>query len=592
MHADSFIHDMAIIMLVAGFITIIFHKLKQPVVLGYLLAGIIIGPHTPPFELVQDKHIIMILAELGIVFLMFSLGLEFSLKKLAQVGAAALIAALCETSLMINIGYRLGLHFGWNNMDALFLGAMMAISSTTIIVKALSEMGMKNYHFAQLIFGMLIVEDILAIGIIAILPGIAETGAIKGHAIFSTIGELSLFIIVALILGLLTIPRLLAYVAKFHSSEMLLISVLGLCFGFCLMVLALNYSIALGSFMVGAIVAEAKPLALIERLVTPVKDMFSAIFFVTIGMMFSPHMLLTNFVPIIIISALLVIGKVIGCTCGAYISGETGSTALRVGMSMAQIGEFSFIIATLGNTLKVTSDFLYPIAIAVSAITTLLTPYLIKLSPVLASQISKSSPQSLVKLSHKYTAWLSELQPKGDSALIVKIIVRITLQILANCALVAVVFIAGAYLATHLDQKLVEASGLVFNLQVHKAIICSIAMLISLPFIIAAYRKLKALSMMFAEILISSELANSNVYNLRRLIFEVVPLLSIYGIMSFIFSFSSHILPQGAIFWYIILGTIPAAIILWKPCIKLQSWLQIQLFSVMEDRQTDAEIHN
>ncbi len=591
MHADTFIHDIAIIMLVAGIITVIFHKFKQPVILGYLLAGIIIGPYTPPVELVHDKHTITTLAELGVVFLMFSLGLEFSLKKLAKVGATAFVAALCETSFMIFIGYNLGLHFGWKTMDSLFLGAMMAISSTTIIVKALGEMGMKHHRFAQLIFGMLIVEDILAIGIIAILPGVAMTGSLHGQAIFGTIGKLSLFIIAALIIGLLTIPRLLAYIAKFHSNEMLLIAVLGLCFGFCLMVLALKYSIALGSFMIGAIVAESKPLHLIEKLVAPVRDMFSAIFFVTIGMMFNPHVVMNYFIPILVISGFLIAGKVIGCTFGTYISGETGRTSLRVGMGMAQIGEFSFIIAALGTRLNVTSGFLYPIAIAVSAITTLSTPYLIKAAPIISENIRKTSPSSLVKLSHKYTSWLSDLQPKGDSAMIAKIIVRISLQVLVNCALVAVVFIAGTFIATHIDRQLNGISGITWNEQIHKSIICSIAMLISLPFLIAAYRKLKALSMMFAEVIISNSFAGKNTYKLRRIVFELLPVIAITGILSFILSLSNHILPNGWIFWTIIAGTIAIALIFWNQFVKFQSWLQIQLFDVMEEEKLDDGVY-
>ncbi|RTL00183.1 MAG: cation:proton antiporter, partial [Proteobacteria bacterium] len=251
MHGNSFIHDMAIIMLVAGIVTLLFNKWKQPVVLGYLAAGIIIGPHMPSILAVHDKTTITTLGELGVVFLMFSLGLEFSLKKIAKVGASAFITAICETSLMIAIGYNLGRYFGWQQMDCMFLGAMMAISSTTIIVKALGELGLKQHKFAQLIFGVLIVEDILAIGIIALLSGIATSGKIVGNNIVTTLGQLSLFIIVTLVIGLLTIPRLLGYIAKFKSNEMMLISTLGLCFGLCLAVITLNYSLALGAFMMG-----------------------------------------------------------------------------------------------------------------------------------------------------------------------------------------------------------------------------------------------------------------------------------------------------------------------------------------------------
>lgn len=292
MHAISFIQDLAVIMLVAGVVTILFHRLKQPVVLGYIVAGFIIGPHTPPFGLIHDEDTIKTLAELGVIFLMFCLGLEFSLRKLFKVGATAFIAAFLEIVLMIWIGFEIGRWFGWNTMDSLFLGAILAISSTTIIVKALNDLKMKNERFAQLIFGVLIVEDILGIGIIALLSGIAVSGTVSSGEVFSTVGKLSLFMIVALVIGILLVPRLLAYVAKFESNEMLLITVLGLCFGFCLLVVKLEYSMVLGAFLIGAIMAESRQLLKIESLIEPVRDLFSAIFFVAIGLMIDPQVLI------------------------------------------------------------------------------------------------------------------------------------------------------------------------------------------------------------------------------------------------------------------------------------------------------------
>ncbi len=278
-------------MLIAGLVTILFHRLKQPVVLGYILAGVIIGPHTPPFALIQDEHTIRTLSELGVVFLLFSLGLEFSLRKLARVGFTALVGAVTEIAVMLGIGWGLGRWFGWSNMDSIFLGAILSISSTTIIVKALSELKLKNERFAQLVFGILIVEDILAIALIALLSALATTGQVDTPEVFATLGKLSLFMVVALVLGILIVPRLLAYVARFDSSEMLLITVLGLCFGFCLLVVKLDYSIALGAFVIGAVMAESRQLKLIEQLTEPLRDMFSAIFFVSIGLLLDPAVL-------------------------------------------------------------------------------------------------------------------------------------------------------------------------------------------------------------------------------------------------------------------------------------------------------------
>lgn len=264
-------------MLVSGLVTIVFHHFKQPVVLGYIVAGVIIGPHTLPFPLITNQETIATLAELGVVFLMFSLGLEFSLRKLREVGVTALVAALAEIVLMVWIGYEIGRFFSWNTMDSLFLGAMLAISSTTIIVKALDELGMKQERFAQLIFGILIVEDILAIGMIALLSGIATSGSLDVGQVVGTFTRLVIFMVAALVLGILIVPRLLAYVARFKSNEMLLITVLGLCFGFCLLVVKLDYSIALGAFVIGAIMAESRELKAIEQIIEPVRDMASSI---------------------------------------------------------------------------------------------------------------------------------------------------------------------------------------------------------------------------------------------------------------------------------------------------------------------------
>lgn len=582
MHENAFIHDMALVMLVAGIVTLVFNRFKQPVVLGYLVAGVLIGPHflIQPLTSIHDKETINTLGELGVMFLMFSLGLEFSLKKIAKVGATAFIAAICETSFMIFIGYNLGKYFGWKQMDCLFLGAMMAISSTTIIVKALGELGLKQHKFAQLIFGILIVEDILAIGIIALLSGIATSGTVGGENIIATLGQLSLFIIVTLVVGLLVIPRLMNYIASFQSREMMLISVLGLCFGLCLVVLLLNYSIALGAFMMGAIIAESRQLQLIEHLIEPLRDMFCAIFFVTIGMMFDPQVLVVNYIPVLMISCALILGKVVGATAGTFMAGESGQNSLRVGMGLSQIGEFSFIIAGLGVSLGVTDPKLYPIAIAVSAITTLTTPYMINLAGVVIPAV-ETHAKLLVRISRRYTHWVQELHPEGDSALIVKIILKITAQIIVNSMLVAAVFIAATYLATRFNG--IFLNNALMGTNIHRAIICTMALLISLPFMIASYRKLKALSMMFSEVIVRERQFGNNIYRLRRVIYEILPIFGIMWIMSLIFSISKQILPEPLVFIGISLGVLVVGLIFWGTLVRWQSWLQIQLFKVMED---------
>ncbi|QLL13387.1 cation:proton antiporter [Pseudomonas chlororaphis] len=584
MHAISFIQDLAVIMLVAGVVTILFHRLKQPVVLGYIVAGFIIGPHTPPFGLIHDEDTIKTLAELGVIFLMFCLGLEFSLRKLFKVGATAFIAAFMEIVLMIWIGYEIGRWFDWNTMDSLFLGAILAISSTTIIVKALNDLKMKNQRFAQLIFGVLIVEDILGIGIIALLSSIAVSGTVSSGEVFSTVGKLSLFMIVALVIGILLVPRLLAYVAKFESNEMLLITVLGLCFGFCLLVVKLEYSMVLGAFLIGAIMAESRQLLKIERLIEPVRDMFSAIFFVAIGLMIDPQILLQYAWPIAVITVAVVLGKMLSCGLGAFIAGNDGRTSLRVGMGLSQIGEFSFIIAALGMTLQVTSDFLYPVAVAVSAITTLLTPYLIRGADPLSLKLAAVMPTRLSRVLGLYGEWLRSIQPHGEGALLASMIRRILLQVGVNLALVVAIFFSGGYFAARIGEYLQDWIG---DPSWQKALIWGGALLLSLPFLIAAYRKLKALSMLLAEMGVKPEMAGRHTQRVRRVIAEVIPVLSLLVIFLLLAALSSSILPTTELLVLIAVVTAAVAALLWRWFIRVHTRMQVALLETLDNHKQD-----
>ncbi|MFV3380825.1 MULTISPECIES: cation:proton antiporter [Pseudomonas] len=585
MHAISFIQDLAVIMLVAGVVTILFHRFKQPVVLGYIVAGFIIGPHTPPFGLIHDEDTIKTLAELGVIFLMFCLGLEFSLRKLFKVGATAFIAAFLEIVLMIWIGFEIGRWFGWNTMDSLFLGAILAISSTTIIVKALNDLKMKNERFAQLIFGVLIVEDILGIGIIALLSGIAVSGTVSSGEVFSTVGKLSLFMIVALVIGILLVPRLLAYVAKFESNEMLLITVLGLCFGFCLLVVKLEYSMVLGAFLIGAIMAESRQLLKIESLIEPVRDLFSAIFFVAIGLMIDPRVLVDYAWPIAVITLAVVLGKMLSCGMGAFIAGNDGRTSLRVGMGLSQIGEFSFIIAALGMTLQVTSDFLYPVAVAVSAITTLLTPYLIRAADPLSLKLGKVVPGRLARVLSLYGEWLRSIQPHGEGAMVAAMIRRILLQVGVNLALVIAIFFSGGYFAGRIGNWLSEW---VSDVSQQKALIWGAALLLSLPFLIAAYRKLKALSMLLAEMGVKPEMAGRHTQRVRRVIAEVIPLLSLLVIFLLLSALSASILPTNELLLVIAVVAAVVVALLWRWFIRVHTRMQIALLETLENNRDQS----
>jgi len=582
MHAVAFIHDLAIIMLTAGVVTVVFHLLRQPVVLGYIVAGVLIGPHTPPYTLVDDEETIRTLSQLGVVFLLFSLGLEFSLGHLRRVGATALVAAISGIVLMLSLGYAIGRAFDWSVMDAVFLGAMLSISSTTITIKALEDLKLKKQHFAQVVFAILIVEDVLAIAMIALLSSAAKTGAIDSGSVLQTLGALLVFLVATLVVGILAVPRLLDKIAQFNSNEMLLIAVLGLLFGFCLVVVKLGYSEALGAFMIGVIVAESGSLPRIERLIAPVRDMFSAIFFVAIGLMLDPAVLVRYAGPVAAAVAAVVVGKTLARTAGSFAAGQDGRTSLRIGMSLAQIGEFSFIIAALGLALKATSDFLYPIAVAVSAVTTLFTPYLIRAADPLAQRVTAAAPPGLRRILHMYTSWLQGLRFEGDRAVIAAMVRRILLQAFVNLCLVAAIFGAGAYLARRYRADI--AQWIPYPAFAN-ALIWGAALLLSLAFLVAAYRKLKALAMMLAEVAVR---AGRHTERVQRIVAEVLPAVSIGAMLLLVSALSSSILPPAELLIAVLaMGALILALI-WRTLVKLHSRLQIAL---LETLQSEKEPH-
>lgn len=578
MHAIAFIQDLAVLMLAAGLVTVLFHRLRQPVVLGYIVAGFLIGPHTPPFALISDERSIRILAELGVIFLMFGLGLEFSLRKLLRVGPTAILAAFFEIVLMVWLGYQIGRLFAWSAMDALFLGAILAISSTTIIVKALGDLKMKHERFAQLIFGVLIVEDILGIAIVALLSGIAASGSVAAGEVFATLAKLLLFILVSLLVGLLLVPRVLAYVARFGSDETLLVAVLGLCFGFCLLVTKLGYSLVLGAFLIGAIMAESRQLAQIERLVEPVRYLFSAIFFVAIGLLIDPAVLREHAWPIAVISLAVVLGKILSCSIGAFVTGNDGRTSLRVGMGLSQIGEFSFIIAALGVQLGVTSDFLYPVAVAVSAITTLTTPYLIRAADPLAQRLARAMPPGVARVFGAYGIWLRNLRLPGQHALLASLIRRSVLHAVINLALVAAIFLGAGYFAEPIGAWLGRQQ---LPLPLHKALIWGAALLLSLPLLIAAYHRLKALSLLLAEL----GTRGSRSRRVRRVLSELIPLLTLGSFLPLLATLSSSILPPTE--WLLIIGLLAVALLalLWRWFVRLHARLHAALQEALDQHE-------
>ena len=412
-HLPALIEDLALILFSGAVVTLLFRKLKQPLVLGYILAGLLVGPHISLVPTVIEEGNIKTLAEIGVIFLLFSLGLEFSFKKLMRVGGSASVTAFVEIAFILVAGYLVGKWMGWGQIDSIFLGALLASSSTTIIIRAFDELGVKSKRFAGVVFGVLVVEDLVVILLLVLLPAIAVSREFEGVAMLTTLGKLLFFLILWFLLGIFLIPTLLKRVRSMVDEEMLLILAIGLCLAMVVLATKAGFSAELGAFIMGSILAETTSAEKIEHLFKPVKDVFGAVFFVSVGMMIDPQAMWEYRLPILIVTALTILGKFFSSGLVALLSGQPLKQSVQVGMSMAQIGEFAFIIAGLGITLNVTSDFLFPVAVGVSALTTFTTPYMIKSSDGAYKLLLKIIPEKWVNSVNMYASSTQKIQAES-----------------------------------------------------------------------------------------------------------------------------------------------------------------------------------
>ena len=412
---EPLIADLALILICAGVMTLVFKKLKQPLVLGYIVAGFIASPHLALTPSVIDTASIHTWSDIGVIFLLFALGLEFSFKKIVKVGGPAVIAALTIIFGMIFLGFTVGSSFGWSKMDALFLGGMISMSSTTIIYKAFEDMGLAKKQFAGLVMSILILEDILAVVLMVVLSTVAVSNNFEGRELLYSVAKLVFFLILWILVGIYLIPQLLRRAKKLMSDETLLVVALGLCFGMVVVAAKTGFSAAFGAFIMGSILAETIEAEHIEHLVKPVKDLFGAIFFVSVGMMVDPAMIGQYWLPIVVITLTVVLGQLVFATTGVLLSGQSLKTAMQCGFSLTQIGEFAFIIATLGVSLGVTGSFLYPIVVAVSVITIFLTPYMIRLAEPAYGVLYRHLPGRLRTFLDNYAASSASPTTSRDS---------------------------------------------------------------------------------------------------------------------------------------------------------------------------------
>lgn len=443
-HLAPLIKDLALILIAAAVTTLIFKRLRQPLVLGYIVAGLLVGQHVSLVPTVSDEKNIHVWSEIGVIFLLFSLGLEFSFKKLIKVGGAASISAIVEVVFMLALGYLLGQIMGWSPMDSIFLGGIISISSTTIIIRAFEELGVKGLKFAGLVFGILVVEDLVAIVLLVLLSTLAVSRQFEGGAMLISVVKLVFFLIAWFVTGIFFIPTLLRMTKKIMNEETLLVTSVGLCLLMVVLATQVGFSPALGAFIMGSILAETTQAEKIEHLIKPVKELFGAVFFISVGMLIDPSMLVKYAVPVLIITVVTLIGKTLSTGLGALLSGQPLKTSVQAGMSLAQIGEFSFIIAQLGLTLNVTSEFLYPVAVAVSAVTTFTTPYMIKLSGPVYEKLADLMPHRWKTAINRYSAAAQTISVVSDWKILLK--GYFTNIIIYTVVLLAIILLSSYYL--------------------------------------------------------------------------------------------------------------------------------------------------
>ena len=577
----TLLRDLAVVMIVAAAVTILFHRLRQPVILGYILAGVIIGPHTPPFPLVNDARNIETLSNLGIVFLLFSLGLEFNLRKLRQVGPTAGMAACLCALLLIWLGYGVGRMFGWGKMDSIFLGAMISISSSTIVVKTFQSLGKMSEPYVQTAMAFILVEDIIVVAILATLSSVAMTGSLVVSEVLVTLARMGIFIVAVIVFGMLIVPRLVTYVGKFKDDEVLIVTALGLCFGLALLALKLGYSAALGAFIMGAIVAESKDIGHLQQLIAPVRDIFVAVFFVSVGMLIDPKLVSQHAVPAVGVALLAIFGRSMMASFATYTTGVEGKTALRVGLGLTPLGEFSFLIAQVGVASGRVGEFLFPVAVAASAITALTAPYLVRSSDRLVELFERLAPKPLTTFLSLYSKWVSRLRSPARASSLWRFVRKPTIAIVVEISVITALFVIAAFAVGLVKKQFPHR--ILFESEV-EVVSWLAVVLISLPTFLALWRNLEVVVLLLAETAFPSvtRMALPNV-NAQRLLKNMFLLIGAIVLGLWIIALSSSFLPP----WPLLIAlALVAALIAqrqWHSMVLLHSRMETAVREVFSD---------
>ncbi|NPD25942.1 cation:proton antiporter [Corallococcus exiguus] len=570
--AHAFLQALATVLCVAAVTTVLFQRLRQPVVLGYILAGFIIGPHVP-IPLVADPGIVQTLSELGVILLMFSLGLEFSLRRLFQVGPTAGLTAVIQCSVMVWLGFIVGRAFGWTMLESLFTGCCIAISSTTIIAKAFDEQNIRG-ALRGIVVGILIVEDLIGILLMAMLTAVSTGSGLSAWDLALTVGKLAAFLVGLVGIGLFVVPRLMRYITKLQRPETTLVSSVGICFAGALLAQTFGYSVALGAFLAGSLVAESGEGKEIEHLVQPVRDLFGAVFFVSVGMLIDPALIREHWAAIAVLTGVVVVGKILSVSLGAFFTGNGTRTSVQAGLSLSQIGEFSFIIAGLGLSLKATGTFLYPVAVAVSAITTLTTPWLIRASGPIANWVDRKLPAPLQTFASLYGSWVENLRTSPRQKTVGARVRRMALLMLLDAAFITIIVIGTSVLLPQVTEFIDERMG--WGKTMTPWIVIGLSTALALPFCVGIVRMGRRLGVVLAEGALPAA-ANGRVDLAaapRRVLVVALQLASVFMVGVPVLAITQPFIPgvPGAVVLLVSLGVMGFAF--WKSATNLQGHMR------------------
>jgi CPA2 family monovalent cation:H+ antiporter-2 len=578
--SGSFLQDLAVVLLAAGAAALLCERLRQPKVVGYILAGLILGPHTPPFSFIKDEAAIRTLADLGVIFLMFSLGLEFNFRRLRKAGMTAGVTGVLDVTVMVWLGYLLGRRLGWSPVESLFLGGMLCDSSTTIVAKTLHELGKTRERFAGVVVGITVVEDVLAVGMLAVLSAVALAGVLHAGFLAARFWVLILFLVAVTIGGLLMLPRFLNFVNRREGDELLLLSVLGICFGVTLAATRLELSLALGAVLVGAIASESRAGQRLASLVDPLHHTFGAVFFVAVGLMLDPAMLLRHWGPVLAATALVVGGKFILNAVGSLLTGHDVPTAVRVGAGMAQIGEFAFIIAALGVSLAATGDLVYQVGVGAAILTTLLNPYLIRGADRLAAVIEESPTcRRCTAYFTLYGLWVDRIAHREQSSVVRRAVRRSVVIMLVNAILICAIMGVAAYLAR---SPLRAVPSFAVRPGLLAGTMWVLAMLVCLPMYVATFRKLQAVGMILAESVLPVKMTSSWSRTMRVFIANAILTAGLVLMLLLTIALSSAMFPSEFVLALMIGAAVAVALWRWPRLVLIYAQAQGAVASMLQ----------